>query len=45
LLLAANVGNTLVGVPVLLLGEGLVDAVVEVLVVGENNVTADIVEL
>lgn len=45
MLLAANVGNTLVGVPILLLREGLVDAVVEVLVVGEDNVTADIVEL
>jgi len=32
-------------VPVGLFGEGLVDAVVEVLVVGENNVAADIVEL
>jgi hypothetical protein len=45
LLLAANVGDTLVGVPILLLGEGLVDAVIEVLVVGEDNVTADIVKL
>lgn len=45
LFLAANVGDTLVGVPILLLGEGLIDAVVEVLVVGEDNVTADIVEL
>lgn len=45
LLLAANVGNTLVGVPILLLREGLVDAVIEVLVVGEDNVTADIVQL
>ena len=33
------------GVPVILLGESLVDAVVEVLVVGENNVAADIVKL
>lgn len=45
LLLAANVGDTLVGVPILLLREGLVDAVIEVLVVGEDNVTADIVQL
>ena len=43
--LAANVRDTLVGVPVLILGEGLVDAVVEVLVVGEDNVATDIVEL
>jgi len=43
--LAANVGDTLVGVPVLLVGEGLVDAVVEVLVVGEDNVATDIVQL
>jgi hypothetical protein len=32
-------------VPVVLLGEGLVDAVIEVLVVGEDNVAADVVEL
>jgi hypothetical protein len=34
-----------VGVPIGLVGESLVDAVVEVLVVGEDNVAADIVEL
>jgi hypothetical protein len=34
-----------VGVPVIILGESLVDAVVEVLVVGEDNVATDIVEL
>lgn len=43
--LVTNVGDTLVGVPVLILGESLVDAVVEVLVVGEDNVATDIVEL
>lgn len=43
--LVANVGDTLVGVPVLLLGESLLNNVVEVLVVGEDDVTADIVEL
>ena len=32
-------------VPVVLLGEGLVDAVVEVFVVREDDVAADIVEL
>lgn len=32
-------------VPVIVLGEGLVDAVVEVLVVGENNVATDVVQL
>jgi hypothetical protein len=32
-------------VPVVLLGEGLVDAVIEVFVVGEDNVAADVVEL
>jgi hypothetical protein len=32
-------------VPVGLFGEGLIDAVVEVLVVGEDNVAADIVKL
>jgi hypothetical protein len=45
LLLAANVGDSLVGVPVGLFGESLVDAVVEVLVVREDNVATDIVEL
>jgi hypothetical protein len=34
-----------VGEPVILLGEGLVEAVVEVLVVGEDDVATDIVEL
>lgn len=43
--LVANVGDSLVGVPVIILGESLVDAVVEVLVVGEDNVATDIVEL
>lgn len=43
--LVANVGDSLVSVPVILLGESLVDAVVEVLVVGEDDVTANIVEL
>ena len=33
------------GVPVVLLGEGLVDAVVEVLVVREDDMAADVVEL
>jgi hypothetical protein len=32
-------------VPVVVAGEGLVDAVVEVLVVGEDDVAADVVEL
>lgn len=45
LALAANVGDTLVGVPVVILGESLVDAVVEVLVVGEDDVTTNIEEL
>jgi hypothetical protein len=34
-----------VRVPVIILGEGLVDAVVEVLVVGEDDMATDIVEL
>jgi hypothetical protein len=34
-----------VGIPVIILGESLVDAVVEVLVVGEDDVAANIVEL
>lgn len=33
------------GVPILLLGKCFVDAVIEVLVVGEDNVAADIVKL
>jgi hypothetical protein len=43
--LVADVGDSLVGVPVIILRESLVDAVVEVLVVGEDNVATDIVEL
>lgn len=45
LALEADVGDALVGVPVLGLGERLVDAVVKVLVVGEDDVAADIVQL
>lgn len=33
------------GVPVLIFGQGLIDTVVEVLVVGEDNVAANIVQL
>ena len=43
--LVAHVGDALVGVPVILAGQCLVNAVVEVLVVREDDVTADIVEL
>ena len=43
--LVADVGDTLVGEPVILLGKSLVEAVVEVLVVGEDNVATNIVEL
>jgi len=42
---ATNVRDTLVGEPVVLLGESLIDAVIEVLVVGEDNVATDIVQL
>jgi hypothetical protein len=45
LLLAADVGDALVGEPVVVVGQSLVDAVVEVLVVGEDDVAADVVEL
>jgi hypothetical protein len=43
--LVANVGDSLVDEPVVVLGESLVQAVVEVLVVGEDDVTANIVQL
>lgn len=43
--LEADVRDALVGVPVVLCGECLVDAVVEVLVVGEDDVSADVEEL
>jgi hypothetical protein len=43
--LAAHVGDALVGVPVLVLGERLVDAVVKVLVVREDDMATDVVEL
>jgi hypothetical protein len=45
LALATDVGDTLVGVPVIGLGKSLVNAVVEVLVVREDDVTANIVQL
>jgi len=34
-----------VGEPVVIVGEGLVDAVVEVLVVGEDDMATNVVEL
>jgi hypothetical protein len=40
-----HVRDPLVGVPVLRLGQGLVDAVVKVLVVGEDDMATDVVEL
>ena len=43
--LAADVRDSLVGVPIRLFWQGLVDAVVKVLVVGEDDMAADIVEL
>ncbi len=45
LALVADVGDALVSVPIVVLGEGLVDAVVKVLVVGEDDVATDVVEL
>lgn len=44
-LLVSDVGDSLVGVPVFFLGQGFIDAVVEVFVVGEDDVATDIVEL
>jgi hypothetical protein len=41
----ADVGDALVVVPVGFVGEGFVDAVVEVFVVREDDVAADVVEL
>lgn len=43
--LVADVGDALMGVPVAFVGKSLVDAVVKVLVVGEDDVAANIVEL
>lgn len=40
-----DIGDALVSVPIVVLGEGLVDTVVKVLVVGEDDVAADVVEL
>jgi len=42
--LVADVGDSLVDEPVVVLGESLVQAVVEVLVVGEDDMTANIVQ-
>ncbi len=41
----ANIGDALVVVPVILLWQCLVEAVVEVLVMREDNVATDIIEL
>jgi hypothetical protein len=43
--LITDVGDTLVCVPVIILGQSLVQAVVKVFVVGEDNVTTDVVQL
>lgn len=43
--LVADVGDSLVDEPVVVLGESLVQAVVEVLVVGEDDMTANVVQL
>ena len=43
--LVADIGDTLVGVPVGFIGESLVETVVKVLVVREDDMAADIVEL
>jgi hypothetical protein len=45
LALAADIGDALVGVPVFVFRERLVDAVVKVLVVGEDDMATDVVEL
>jgi hypothetical protein len=45
LALAADVGHTLVSEPVIVVGEGLVDAVVEVLVVREDDMATNVVKL
>ena len=41
----ADVGDALVGEPVILLGQSLVEDIVEVLVVGEDDMATDVVEL
>jgi len=43
--LATNVRYALMSVPVIWIGESFVNAVIEILVVREKNVTADVVEL
>jgi len=43
--LAADIGDSLMCVPIRLFWKCLVDAIVKVLVVGEDDMTADIVEL
>jgi len=45
LALAADVGDTLMAVPVIVVGKSLVDAVIEVLVVREDDVATNIVKL
>jgi hypothetical protein len=43
--LAADIADALVGVPILVIWERFIDAIVEVLVVGEDDMTANVVEL
>ena len=45
LALVSNVGDALMAVPVVLLGEGFVEAVIEVLVVREDDMAPDVPEL
>ena len=42
---AADVRDTLVSIPVRFVGKSLVDAVVEIFVVGEDDMAANVVEL
>jgi hypothetical protein len=42
---AADVGDTLVSIPVRLVRKSLIDAVVEIFVVGEDDMAANVVEL
>jgi hypothetical protein len=43
--LASHVRDTFMGIPIILLGQCLIDTIIEVLVVGEDNVATNIIQL
>lgn len=44
-ILATNIGDALVGIPIVFLGQCLVDTIIKVFIMREDNMTTNIVEL